>query len=126
NAIALAPLIVAFGHFERPRATTGPPAPAWRYVVGALMTCAGLSLLAAQGVGGYGRLGLNVWGVALTLAGIALVARRSGRLAACHAPLPGPSCRCACTRAPHAPRVCRRCQWGGVRCPRVPSRGRPA
>jgi len=87
NAIALAPLIVAFGHFERPRATTGPPAPTWRYVVGALMTCAGLSLLAAQGVGGYGRLGLNVWGLALALAGIALVASRSGRFAESNAPL---------------------------------------
>jgi hypothetical protein len=87
NATALAPLIVAFGHFERPRAIKGPPAPTWRYVVGALMTCAGLSLLAAQGVGGYGWLGLNVWGLALALAGIALVVSRSGRLAESNAPL---------------------------------------
>src|SRR5262249_17870439 len=50
NAIALAPLVVAFGRFERPRAAQGPPAPAWRYVAGALATCAGLALLAAQGV----------------------------------------------------------------------------
>jgi surface polysaccharide O-acyltransferase-like enzyme len=80
NAIALAPLIVVFGRFERPRATEGPPAPAWRYVAGALLTCAGLALLAAQGVGGYGRLGLNVWGVALAVAGIGLVASRVGRI----------------------------------------------
>lgn len=79
NAIALAPLVVAFGRFERPRASEGLPAPAWRYVVGALMTCAGLALLAAQGVGGYGRLGLNVWGLALALAGIGLVASKVGR-----------------------------------------------
>jgi surface polysaccharide O-acyltransferase-like enzyme len=80
NAIALAPLVVAFGAFERPRATKGPPAPPWRYVVGALLTCAGLALLAAQGVGGYGRLGLNVWGLALAVAGIGLVASKVGRI----------------------------------------------
>ena len=81
NAIALAPLVVVFGNFERPRATESPPAPAWRYVVGALMTCAGLALLAAQGVGGYGRFGLNLWGLALALAGVGLVASRIGRFA---------------------------------------------
>jgi hypothetical protein len=81
NAIALAPLVVAFGHFERPRASESPPASAWRYVVGASMTCAGLALLAAQGIGGYGRFGLNVWGLALALAGIGLVASRIGRFA---------------------------------------------
>jgi hypothetical protein len=80
NAIALAPLVVAFGGFERPRAIEGPPAPAWRYVVGALLTCAGLALLAAQGVGGYGRFGLNVWGLALAVAGIGLVASKVGRI----------------------------------------------
>ena len=81
NAIALAPLVGVFGHFERPRATESPPTPAWRNVVGALMTCAGLALLAAQGVGGYGRFGLNVWGLALTLAGVGLVASRFGHFA---------------------------------------------
>jgi hypothetical protein len=80
NAIALAPLVVAFGAFERPRATKGQPAPAWRYVVGALLTCVGLALLAAQGVGGYGRFGLNVWGLALAVAGIDLVASKVGRI----------------------------------------------
>ena len=81
NAIALAPLVGVFGHFERPRATESPPTPAWRNVVGALMTCAGLALLAGQGVGGYGRFGLNVWGLALTLAGVGLVASRIGHFA---------------------------------------------
>jgi hypothetical protein len=80
NAIAFAPLIVAFGRFERPRAAEGPPAPSWRYVVGALLTCAGLALLAAQGVGGYGRFGLNVWGLALAVVGIGLVASKVGRI----------------------------------------------
>src|SRR5262244_3539929 len=44
NAIALIPFIVAFGSFERPRATGGTQAPAWRYVLGALMTGTGLAL----------------------------------------------------------------------------------
>ena len=78
NAIALVPLVVVFGRFERPRATEGAPAPAWRYVLGALMTVVGFALLAAQGVGGYGRFGLNVWGIALALAGVGLVASRIG------------------------------------------------
>src|SRR5262245_4212524 len=81
NAIVLVPLLLAFGRFERPRAAEGPPPPAWRCVVGALLTCAGLALLAAQGVGGYGRFGLNVWGLVLALAGIGLVASWVGRTA---------------------------------------------
>src|SRR5215472_6026960 len=78
NAMALIPLVVAFGRFERPRATGGAPAPAWRYVLGALMTGTGLALLAAQGVGGYGSFGLNVWGLLLALMGIGLIASRFG------------------------------------------------
>jgi surface polysaccharide O-acyltransferase-like enzyme len=78
NAMALIPLVVAFGRFERPPATGGAPAPAWRYVLGALMTGTGLALLAAQGVGGYGSFGLNVWGLAPVLAGIGLIASRIG------------------------------------------------
>jgi hypothetical protein len=78
NAIVLVPLVVVFGRFERPRAAEGAPAPAWRYVLGALMTVVGFALLAAQGVGGYGRFGLNVWGIALALAGVGLVASRIG------------------------------------------------
>ena len=78
NAMALIALVVAFGRFERPRATGGAPAPAWRYVLGALMTGTGLALLAAQGVGGYGSFGLNVWGLAPTLMGIGLIASRIG------------------------------------------------
>ena len=78
NAIALVPLVVVFGRFERPRAAEGVPAPAWRYVLGAIATVAGLALLAAQGVGGYGKFGLNVWALALALAGVGLVATRIG------------------------------------------------
>ncbi|MGY8706621.1 acyltransferase family protein [Bradyrhizobium sp. 18BD] len=78
NAMALIPLVAAFGRFERPRATGGAPAPAWRYLLGAFMTGTGLALLAAQGVGGHGSLGLNVWGLSLALVGIGLIASRIG------------------------------------------------
>src|SRR5262245_15445399 len=78
NAIALIPLVVAFGRFERPHAIVGEPAPAWRYVLGALMTGTGLASLAAHGVGGYGTFGLNVWGLALALMGIGFIASRIG------------------------------------------------
>jgi len=79
-AIALIPLVMVFGRFERPRAPRGRQAPAWRYVLGALMTVNGLALLAAQGVGGHGRFGLNVWGLALALVGIGVVESRIGAL----------------------------------------------
>jgi surface polysaccharide O-acyltransferase-like enzyme len=78
NAIALIPLVIAFGRFERPRPAEGIPAPAWRSVLGALATGIGLALLAAQGVGGSGRFGLNVWGLALAFMGIGLIAGRIG------------------------------------------------
>jgi hypothetical protein len=78
NAIALAPLVMTFGRFERSRPPGGAQAPAWRYVLGAFLTGIGLSLLAAHGVGGYGRFGLNVWGLALALAGIGLVTSKIG------------------------------------------------
>ncbi|HVZ35472.1 MAG TPA: hypothetical protein VG963_23755, partial [Polyangiaceae bacterium] len=78
NAMALVPFVVAFGRFERPRGRAGAAGPAWRYVLGALMTGTGLALLAAKGVGGSGSFGLNVWGLALALTGIGVVASRIG------------------------------------------------
>jgi hypothetical protein len=75
NTVALLPLILLFGRFERPGTPEGAPWPAWRYVLGALMTAGALALLTVQGVGGYGWLGLNVCGLALAFAGIGLVAR---------------------------------------------------
>lgn len=75
NTLVLVPLVAAFGRFERPGVPEGPPALAWRYVCGAIVTAAGLVQLAAHGVGGYGWFGLNLWGLALAFAGIGLVAR---------------------------------------------------
>jgi len=75
NAIALVPLVLAFGRFERPPPVEAPPASALRIVVGALTIGGGLALLAGQGVGGYGPLGLNVWGLALAFTGIGLISR---------------------------------------------------
>src|SRR5262252_2908304 len=75
NAIALVPLVLAFGRFERPRPVEAPPAPPWRYVIGALTIGGALALLAGQGVGGYGPLGLNVWGLALAFTGTCLISR---------------------------------------------------
>jgi hypothetical protein len=75
NAIALVLLVLAFGRFERPGTPEGPVAPAFRYVLGALVAACGLALLAGQGVGGTGWFGLNVWALLLVFAGIRLVAR---------------------------------------------------
>ena len=69
------PLVLAFGRFERPRAVEVSQASPWRYVISALAIGGGLALLAGQGVGGYGPLGLNVWGLALAFTGICLVSR---------------------------------------------------
>jgi hypothetical protein len=75
NAIALVPLVLAFGRFERPRPVMAPPAAPWRYVISALTIGGGVALLAEEGVGGYGLLGLNVWGLALAFTGICLISR---------------------------------------------------
>jgi len=75
NAIALAPLVLAFGRFERPRPVEVSQASPWRYVISALAIGGGLALLAGQGVGGYGPLGLNVWGLALAFTGMCLISR---------------------------------------------------
>ena len=69
--IALAGLALVFGIFERGGAG-GPPAAAWRQIVGAALICGGLSLLALDGVGGDGWLGLRWWVVALPLVGAVL------------------------------------------------------
>jgi len=71
--LALLPFALGFGRFERSNAVTGIY-PSWRLVTAALLICAGLALLALEGVAGNGWLGLRVEALLLTFAG-ALLAR---------------------------------------------------
>ncbi|NNG17785.1 MAG: acyltransferase family protein, partial [Gemmatimonadales bacterium] len=58
-ALALIPFALGFGRFER--GAKGRPIAAWRPVVGAALVCAGLALLALDGIAGTGWLGLRLW-----------------------------------------------------------------
>jgi hypothetical protein len=69
--LALTPLALLFGRFERGRAAV-PSATAWRLVIGAAMVCSGLALLALDGIGGGGWLGLRLWVLVLPFAGSVL------------------------------------------------------
>jgi surface polysaccharide O-acyltransferase-like enzyme len=83
SVLALAPLALVFGRFER-GGTRGPAVGAWRQVVGAGLVCGGLSLLALFGIAGDGWLGLSWWVLLLpfvgaTLGGVNPVARPKRR-----------------------------------------------
>ncbi len=69
-ALALIPFALVFGRFER--GGTGRPITAWRPVLGAALVCAGLALLALDGIAGGGWFGLRVWVLALPFVGAAL------------------------------------------------------
>jgi surface polysaccharide O-acyltransferase-like enzyme len=66
--VALVVLALGFGRFERGRPGVTAVA-AWRQVVGALMLCFGLALLAKDGVVFVGWLNLQSWALALPLGG---------------------------------------------------------
>ncbi len=68
--LALLPFAILFGRFERSAAakTTYPP---WRLVTSAILACAGLALLALEGVAGDSLFGLRGW-VLLPFAGALL------------------------------------------------------
>jgi peptidoglycan/LPS O-acetylase OafA/YrhL len=69
--VALIPFVAVFGRLER---AAGRPAAAaaWRLVLGSTMVCGGLALLALDGIGADGPLGIR-WGVVLlALVGAAL------------------------------------------------------
>jgi hypothetical protein len=66
--IALTPLVLLFGRFEGARAGVAAVAP-WRLVLGAVLVCGGLALLALDGIGGSGWLGLRVGVLILPIAG---------------------------------------------------------
>ena len=69
--VALVFLALLLSGFER-GGRGGRPAAAWRQVAGATLVCGGLALLALDGVGAEGWLGLRVWVVVLPLVGAAL------------------------------------------------------
>jgi hypothetical protein len=69
--LALLPFALGFGRFER-SAAGDRIHPPWRLVSGAVLICAGLALLALDGVAGDGWLGLRVVVLCLPFAGAAL------------------------------------------------------
>jgi hypothetical protein len=68
--LALVPFALVFGRFER--GARGRLIAAWRPVAGAALVCAGLALLALDGVAGGGWFGLRMWVLALPFVGAAL------------------------------------------------------
>lgn len=71
--LALLPFALGFGRFER-SAAAQPVPPARQLVIGALLICTGLALLALDGVAGEGWLGLKVGVLLLPFLGAALAA----------------------------------------------------
>jgi hypothetical protein len=69
-ALATAPLVMAFGRYERPGPDHRPAPPLWRPILAVLATCSGLAILARNGIADGD--GLN--GVALSLPFAAAVA----------------------------------------------------
>jgi hypothetical protein len=69
--LALLPFALGFGRFER-SAASNRPIPNWRLVTGAILICAGLALLALDGVTGDGWLGLRISVLLLPFAGSVL------------------------------------------------------
>jgi hypothetical protein len=69
--LALLPFALGFGRFERSNAGDRI-FPSWRLVPGAFLICAGLALMALDGVVGDGWFGLRVWVLALPFAGAVL------------------------------------------------------
>jgi hypothetical protein len=69
--LALLPFALGFGRFER--GTAGSPLhPSWRLVIGAMFICAGLALLALDGVVGDDWFGLRLVALILPFAGAVL------------------------------------------------------
>ncbi len=72
-AVVLVGFVAVFGRFEdAARRGAGGEAPAWRSVLGASIVCLGLAALALGGIGAPGALGVRVWIVLLTMAGVGL------------------------------------------------------
>jgi len=72
-AAATLPFLAAFARYERPGRGPAPsPVAVWRLVSGCVIACLGLALLALDGVGGDGPLGLRVIPLLLPVAGAGL------------------------------------------------------
>lgn len=69
--LVLLPFALGFGRFERSSAGPQIHAP-WRLVSGGALLCAGLGLLALDGIAGAGWLGLRTWVLFLLFAGAVL------------------------------------------------------
>jgi fucose 4-O-acetylase-like acetyltransferase len=69
--LALLPFALGFARFERGNAANRTY-PAWRLVSGAILICAGLALLALDGVAGHGWFGLRTWILLMPFAGAVL------------------------------------------------------
>jgi hypothetical protein len=73
-AAVLSIFIAIFGRFEQTaRGGAGAPLPAWRAIAGAIGVCSGLAVLALNGIGSEGLLGIRIGTVIIALAGAALV-----------------------------------------------------
>ena len=71
--LVLLPFALVFGRFER-SAGSSTSVPSWQLVWGASVSCAGLALMALNGIAGSGPFGLQFWVLLLPFAG-ALLAR---------------------------------------------------
>jgi hypothetical protein len=69
--VVLALFGLIFGRFERSAAGSGSIG-AWRLIVGSALVCGGLALVALDGVGGSGWLGIRIWVIALPFVGAAV------------------------------------------------------
>jgi len=73
-AVVLALLLTVFGRFERLSEPKVPiELPIWRVVLGSILVCTALALIAIGGIGGEGPLGLRIWVVLAALVGAGLV-----------------------------------------------------
>ncbi|MDH3403525.1 MAG: acyltransferase [Acidobacteriota bacterium] len=68
-AVLLFPSLALLGRFERPPPGHRPPANARLPLASALLFCLGIAVLALDGIGGEGPLGIRSWAVALPLVG---------------------------------------------------------
>jgi fucose 4-O-acetylase-like acetyltransferase len=73
-ACALSVFVALFGRFEQTaRAGAATPLAAWRGIIGAAGVCVGLTVLALNGIGAEGVLGIRIGSVLIALAGAALI-----------------------------------------------------